>query len=49
MRLDSPADWNLHWVVLGLNIQPLLLERIDDLVPDVKSFHALMPFESRNG
>jgi hypothetical protein len=37
----SRTDGDLHFVVLLLNVQALLLERFDDLVPDVESFHAL--------
>ncbi len=39
---DSPADWDLHGVVLGLDVQTLLLERFKDLGSNVESFHALM-------
>lgn len=38
---NSRADWDLHLVVLGLDVKTLLLESLDDLVPDVESLHTL--------
>lgn len=36
------ADRDLHLVILGLDIQPLLLQRLDDLISDMESLHSLI-------
>lgn len=38
---DERADGDLHRVVLGLDVETLLLERVENGRPRVESFHAL--------
>jgi hypothetical protein len=45
----SRTDWDLHLIVLGLDVETLLLECFDDLVPDVESLHSLqISYQSRD-
>lgn len=37
-----PADGNLHRVVLGLNVETLLLKSLEDSDPSMESLHALL-------
>ena len=39
--LDLPANWDLHWVVLSLDVQASLLESLDDSLARMEPFHTL--------